>query len=154
VVYQNGAALATHPAATSMVISGLTNGVSYTFTVAAHNSVGIGDQSGGATATPATLPGQPTNVVATPGKSGNSRWVDLTWSAPISNGGSAITGYKIYYNWNSGTSTFSSSVTVSSATFSWEQSGLSKNTQYRYMICAVNELGESAGVTMIASTSG
>ncbi len=44
IVYQNGTDVR-HPAVTSVTITGLTNGQSYGFTVAAHNSVGIGPLS-------------------------------------------------------------------------------------------------------------
>ncbi len=79
--------------ATSCVISGLINGQSYTFSVAAINGVGTGAFSGASSAvTPsATTPGTPTigTVVA-----GNAS-VTVNWSAPSSNGGSSLTGYTV-----------------------------------------------------------
>ena len=49
-------------------ITGLTNGTTYTFRVAAINSVGTGSQSANSnTVTPATVPGAPTIGTATPG---------------------------------------------------------------------------------------
>ncbi|MFI5226148.1 MAG: S8 family serine peptidase, partial [Candidatus Limnocylindrales bacterium] len=72
-------------------VTGLTNGTSYTFTVTATNGVGTGPASSPAGATPATVPGAPTGLIAT---AGNAQ-VALTWTAPASNGGSAITGYTV-----------------------------------------------------------
>jgi hypothetical protein len=152
IVYQNGADVA-HVTTLSKTITGLVNGQSYSFAVAAHNSVGVGTRSASVSTTPATLPGQPINVLATAGKQGQSRYVDLSWSTPLSSGGSAITGYKIYYNWNEGSGTYSNSVTVSATTYAWSETGLAKGTQYRFLICALNEVGEGQGVTVTATTA-
>ncbi len=80
---------------TSTVISGLTNGTTYTFRVAAINAVGTGNQSGNSNAVtpvaPATVPGAPTIGTAT---AGNAQ-ATVTWTAPASNGGATITGYEV-----------------------------------------------------------
>ena len=52
-----------------ITVTGLTNGDTYSFTVAATNVSGTGPASGATTATPATVPGAPTNVTATVGGS-------------------------------------------------------------------------------------
>ena len=64
-------------------------GTQLSFTVTATNAVGTGGASNSLSATPATVPGAPTLTSATAG----SGSVTLAWSAPGSNGGSAITGY-------------------------------------------------------------
>ena len=80
---------------TSDTVTGLTNGTAYTFTVAAINSVGTGPASAASNSvTPApvvTVPGAPTIGTATAGNASAT----VTWTAPASNGGSAITGYVI-----------------------------------------------------------
>ena len=69
-------------------ITGLTNGTAYTFTVTATNAIGTGAASGASnSATPAGVPGAPTIGTATPGNTTAS----VTFTAPASNGGSAIT---------------------------------------------------------------
>ncbi len=82
--------------------TGLTNGQIYYYTVSATNDVGEGAQSNEASATPATVPSAPQALSAS---SGNAQVV-LTWSAPASNGGSSITGYKVYRGTTSGGEVF------------------------------------------------
>ena len=75
--------------ATSSTVTGLTNGTSYVIKVIAKNAVGISlPSASSAPATPAaTVPGSPTSVIAV---SGNTS-LAVTWTAPASTGGSAIT---------------------------------------------------------------
>lgn len=73
-----------------LVVTGLANGVAVTCAVRALNAAGTGLASAASSpVTPSTVPGAPTNVVAT---AGNTQ-LSLTFAAPTSNGGSAITGY-------------------------------------------------------------
>jgi trimeric autotransporter adhesin len=76
-----------------IVVSPLANGVAVTCSVIATNAIGTSPASAAsASVTPAaapTAPDAPTNVNATPGNA----QVSVAFSAPISNGGSAISGY-------------------------------------------------------------
>src|SRR6202000_3390137 len=75
-------------------LSGLTVGSSYTFTVAATNAVGTGTasaQSNAVVPTSTSVPGAPTGVTAQARSSG----AQVSWTAPTSSGGSAISGYRI-----------------------------------------------------------
>src|SRR5207249_9316692 len=86
---------------TSYTNTGLTPGVTYFYKVRAVNSVGLSPLSTEASATPSTTPSAPQNLQATAGILN----VTLTWNAPSTNGGSPITGYKVYRSTSSGTET-------------------------------------------------
>ena len=123
---------------TSAVVTGLANGTSYIFQVAATNSVGTGSYSNSSLGViPRTIPGAPTSVSASP-RDGAAL---VSWVAPSSNGGSSVTDYVIQYSSNSGSSwtTFSDGTSTStSATVT----GLSNNTAYIFHVAAVNGAGQ------------
>ena len=115
--------------------TGLVNGTAYVFAVSAHNAAGSGPQSSNSTnVTPATVPSAPTIGVAS---AGNSSAI-VNWSAPSSNGGSAITSYKIYANGSLAVSG------ISASAVSYSVSGLSNGTAYTFTVSAVNDVGEGA----------
>jgi hypothetical protein len=72
-------------------VTGLTNGTAYTFKVNATNTIGTSTYSTASSpVTPAaTAPGAPTGVSATAGQA----QATVTWTAPGTDGGSAITSY-------------------------------------------------------------
>jgi hypothetical protein len=78
---------------TDGLITGLVNGTEYLIRVAAKNSIGQGPFRTPVSATPRTVPRQPTNLsVSTSGTEAT-----LSWQAPFSNGGAAVTDYKVYF---------------------------------------------------------
>ncbi len=82
----------TDTTARAVSITGLTNGLSYTFAVTATNATGLpGPAATSAAVTPGTVPGPPTAVTATPG----DHTVTLTWSPPADSGGSPIIFYTV-----------------------------------------------------------
>jgi hypothetical protein len=90
---------ALHPAdatATSLLVTGLTNGTTYVFQVAATNAVGTGPNSAlTSLVVPATVPGAPVIGNAASGAPGGTVTATVDWSAPTSNGGSGVTGYVV-----------------------------------------------------------
>jgi HD domain/Fibronectin type III domain len=125
-------------ATTSETVTGLTNGTAYTFTVAALNEVGTGpDSAPSAAVTPASAAGTPSGVSGT---SGDSQ-VALTWTAPASDGGSAITGYAVT-PWSGGVA--ETPVTFTSALTSETVTGLTNGTAYTFAVAAINGAGTGA----------
>jgi fibronectin type 3 domain-containing protein len=116
-------------------VSGLTNGTSYSFTVTAGNAMGTGTASNALNAIPATVPGAPLNLQASPDK---TRGVDVTWAIPSSNGGSTITGYRIYRGTSSGTWAL---LTSGGNVTSYRDASAKKGVRYYYVVAAVNSLG-------------
>ena len=72
-----------------LTVSGLTNGDTYTFEVRAVNARGE-SKAATVTATPASPPDAPSNLAAV----ASDGSVTLTWTAPVSDGGSEITEYQ------------------------------------------------------------
>lgn len=84
--------IATPTLSSPLTITGLTNGTSYAVSLRATNAVGAGSASAPQSATPATVPGAPAIVGNTVAGSDATLTVDFT--APSTNGGSAITHYE------------------------------------------------------------
>ncbi|MCA1696479.1 MAG: fibronectin type III domain-containing protein [Actinobacteria bacterium] len=72
-------------------VTGLTNGTTYSCTVAASNANGAGADSAAVSVTPSTVPGDVQNLAATAGDSSAT----LTWNPPADDGGAAIDSYDI-----------------------------------------------------------
>ncbi len=84
-----------------------------------------------------TAPGQVTSLSATAGDA----QVSLTWSAPGSNGGSAITDYLIEYKLNSEPTTWSIFSDGTSTSTSATVTGLSNGSLYNFRVSAINAVG-------------
>lgn len=119
-------------AGSPLVVTGLTNGTAYTFTVHATNAVGNSAESAASSAvTPSTVPSAPTIGTASSGD--GSALVTFT---PGSDGGSAITGYTVTSSPGGLTGTGSASpITVP---------GLTNGVAYTFTVHATNANGDSA----------
>jgi hypothetical protein len=117
----------------SIVVPGLTNGTTYTFTVVATNSEGNGSASDPSIGVkPATVPGAPTNVSAV---AGNGQ-ATVSFDAPLSDGGAAVSGYTV--------TSSPGGVTASGGPSSIIVTGLTNGTTYTFTVVATNSEGNSA----------
>lgn len=132
--------LAATGASSPLVVTGLTNGTTYTFTVVATNAVGNSVASiASPPVTAAAVPDAPTDAVATVGNAQAS----VAFTVPVSNGGSAITSYTVTSSPGGLTATGASSPLV--------VSGLTNDTAYTFTVVATNAMGNS--VASSASTT-
>ena len=117
-------------AASPITVTGLTNGIAYTFTVTATNAIGTGPASAPSNSvTPAAVPGAPTIGIAI---AGNAQ-ARVTFAPPSSSGGSPITSY---------TATSSpGGITASGAASPVTVTGLTNGTRYTFTVTATNAVG-------------
>ena len=121
----------------TITVTGLTNGTPYTFTVKANNAAGASAASEPTSpeVTPYSVPDAPTSVMATAG----NEQASVTFTAPASNGGSAITSYTVtpYVGATAG-----SPVTQNANPI--VVTGLINGTAYTFTVIANNAAGASA----------
>ena len=131
--------------ATSIIVTGLTNGTAYFFRVAAVNPVGFGAAAVTSPITPMTIPGAPSIVSATPGNAN----VVLVWRAPASDGGGAISNYIIEYKVDGPSITWIRFPRVASNATTATITPLVNGTNYLFRVTAVN----AAGIGPTSNTS-
>jgi len=125
--------------ATTRTITGLTNGTEYFLRVQANNAAGSSDYAT-ATATPITTPTAPLGFTATAGDT----QIGVSWNAPTSNGGTAVTGYTLQYAteedgpWTTASTSLTLSRTIT---------GLDNGTEYFVRVRANNAAGDGAYAT-------
>ena len=98
----------------------------------------------------AITPGAPSNLTASPDDTGK---LDLSWDIPGSNGGAAITSYKVQWresadSWDTPAEVFEA--TVSGVTHT--VSGLTDGTLYTFRVIATNSVGDSAASAEASGT--
>ena len=103
------------------------------------------ERSGRAGGVVLSVPSQPVAVV-TSGLTASS--VTLSWQPPVSNGGSAVTGYAVSRDGSGG-----STVTVGAATLSQQFRGLTASTVYNLSVAAVNAQGTGPVASRTVTTA-
>jgi hypothetical protein len=127
-------------------VTGLTNGIFYSFRVAGTNSYGTGAYSAVREAMPVGPPPAPTSLSATP-KAGSA---EIAFTDPSSNGGSAITNYEYTLNGGSTWIALSPSDTITPLIIS----GLTDGTGYSIQIRALNSYGSGLSSAAVSVTPG
>jgi len=122
---------------TTQTITGLTNGTQYRFRVSAYNAIGNGPYSRASNPVTPAGPTPPSPPSIGTAASGDGQ-ATVSWTAPLSDGGSPITGYVVtpYVGYWTGTPrTFASTDTTQLIT------GLTNGWPYRFRVQAVNSMG-------------
>ncbi|MEV4838754.1 fibronectin type III domain-containing protein [Nonomuraea sp. NPDC049486] len=128
-----GAKTSVGPSQRRAVVTGLTNGTDYTFTVVAVNAAGSSPASvPSASIKVGQIPGTPTNVIATAA----SRSVSISWNPPADTGTSPITTYTVAEASTGRTETVSTTTVLFT--------GLTNGQRYSFKVKATNDAGDSA----------
>jgi fibronectin type 3 domain-containing protein len=136
--------VATGVTSTSYTNTGLSNGTTYYYVVAAVNTAGSSANSNQASATPqstVTIPQAPANLTAT---AGNAQ-VALSWSAS-----SGATSYTVKRATTTGGPYTNIATGVTST--SYTNTGLTNGTLYYFVVSAVNTAGSSANSNQASAT--
>jgi len=134
--------LASGVATRSYLDTAVTDGTTYYYEVTAVNGLGEGPRSTAASATPqAAVPGSPRSLTA---QKATAKGVTLAWTAPASNGGAAISGYRLSRSTSSRRETFYVTVTCTATTCTYTDTGTHSGTTYYYEVAATNKVGTGA----------
>jgi hypothetical protein len=126
---------------TQYTIPSLTNGTQYNIVVIAQNYRGNSSASSSVLSTPYTIPTAPVLLAAVSG----DQTIDISFSAPSSDGGNAITAY--YYSTNGGSTYASIGLNTQ-----YQITGLTNGTLYTIVVAAQNARGNSSPSNSIQST--
>lgn len=128
-----------------ITVTGLTAGTSYTFRVTATNAYGTSSSSAVSNSISVfTVPSAPTTPTIVSGDTN----ITVSWVAPA-NGGSAITGYKLRYSLNGGSS-WETAASVGNV-LTYNVTGLTDNTNYQFQVLAINGAGDGPYSTATAN---
>ena len=142
----------TNSTATTYAHTGLASGDTRHYRVSAINANGAGTASNVATATTGTtVPGAPTGLTTT--ASGTTQ-IDLSWTAPASTGGSAITGYNIEVSPNGISSWTDQVANTNSTATTYAHTGLAAGDTRHYRVSAINTNGAGTASNVDSATTG
>jgi len=134
--------------------AGLSPSTTYTYRISAINSVGTSTPSNIVSSKtqsiPITVPQPPTGLTAT---AASTSQVNLSWTAPSDNGGSAITGYQIERSSDSGTTWSFVQSNTNSTSAAYSDMGLNPSTSYTYRVSAINSVGTSSPSNTASATT-
>src|SRR2546427_3119985 len=130
----------------------LLGSTTYSFRVSAINSAGTSSPSNTASATtkPATVPDPPTGLT-TPYISYSQ--ISTSWAAPLNEGGSPITGYKIERSTDGGTTWIIIAPNVAPSPRWYSNYNLLASTTYTYRVSAINSVGTGSSSSIVSATT-
>ena len=131
---------------TSHTVTGLQNGVEYSFRLRAYNSIGTGYVSDERSATPMpTAPGKPTGFSVEPG----NRKATLSWNDP---GDNTIAGWQFAYKTVGAYGNWTEMAGSSARTVQHVVSMLENNIVHTFKIRAVNDIGDGLESDEVSAT--
>jgi hypothetical protein len=153
-VYSSTGALLATSNQSPIVITGLTNGISNSFTVVAVGSSGVSAPSTSTAVIPAPVPGVPVKFALRPGN--NSAY--LSWQPPTTGG--PVSNYIVYVkNPNASNVSWNQIATLNSATTEFHATGLINGSssffispEYEFRVSAANGAGETNSITLKTCT--
>jgi hypothetical protein len=137
------------PSTSNVIITGLTNGTKYTFTIAASNANGLGPTATYRSVAPGFRPDPPTDVVARPIGPSDAY---VQWVAPSYNGDVPVEWYTIQAVSDCNTDPV---IQYSAHSYDTQRNihGLNSNSAYTFQVYAINDPGYSApGITISSIT--
>jgi hypothetical protein len=99
----------------------------------------------------ATVPGTPQNVKAS---SSTKKGVTLSWQAPTSNGGAAITGYQIFRSRTSGAEKLYATVACTASSCSYPNRHAHSRKMFFYQVAAQNTVGTGPWSPEVSAPAG
>jgi hypothetical protein len=129
----------------SFIDTPLATGVTFFYRVSARNANGDGPLSLSVAGRTTTPPSAPLNPAAIP----SAGRIDVTWSAPSNNGGTAISSYRIYR----GPDGASLSLRGTAAGLAFGDVSLPAGTTFFYAVSAVNAAGEGPLSAVVSATT-
>lgn len=118
--------------------SGLGNGVTRHYRVRAINANGASRDTATVSARTFRLPSAPTGVSAAPGPLVNQ--ITVSWAPPTDDGGTPVTGYRVFRA-TSSTGSYTQRASLGSSARSWTDTDVLPATAYFYRVAAVNLVG-------------
>ena len=141
----------TRSTATDYRHTGLSGGTTFHYRVSAINANGTGDPSNVDRATTELrAPGAPRRLSAT--ARGTSR-IALGWTAPLYNGGSPVTGYRIEVSRTRSGSWVALETDTESTTTAYTHTGLSPGSTRYYRVSAINRVDRGAWSSVVSATT-
>lgn len=130
--------------------TGLSAATEYNYKVSAINAIGTGSASTADSDTTNDVPGAPTGLGAS---AASHTQIDLSWTAPVSDGGCSITGYYIERESPTGGGFSDLVADTGNTDTTYSDTGLTPETEYNYRVSAINGIGTSSASTAAADTT-